>query len=181
VTEHEVKLRFDSPEAARRAVTSAGACLVVSRRLLVDTLHDTEDRQLGRAGCALRLRRDAASGILTFKGPVQPSGVKSREEIETTIGDIATLELIVERLGFRPWFRAEKFREEYDLGGAHIAIDEAPIGTFVEIEAPPDAIDRCARLLDRGPADYCLRSYASLYYAWCADHGKTPGDMTFNA
>src|SRR5690242_12189287 len=105
--ENEVKLRFDSVEAARRAVTTAGGRLVVSRRLLIDTLFDTADQQLRQRGSALRVRRDAGSGLVTFKGPVIGGVVKSREEIETAAADADALEQIVERLGFQAWFKAE--------------------------------------------------------------------------
>jgi adenylate cyclase class 2 len=181
LTEHEIKLRFDTPEAAREAVVTAGGRLVVSRRLLVDTLHDTADQALRQIGSALRLRRDRGRTILTFKGPTRKSDVKSREEIETGLDDGDAVEQILERLGFRVWFRAEKYREEYEIEAAHIALDEAPIGVFVEIEANPDEIARCARRLGRSPSAYCLQSYQALYFAWCQANGVPPGDMTFNA
>jgi adenylate cyclase class 2 len=179
VTEHEIKLRFDTPEAARQAVLAAGGRLVVSRRLLVDTLYDTEDQRLRHAGCAFRLRRDGATGVMTFKGRVQPGQVKSREEIETALTSVDAAEQIVERLGFRAWFYAEKYREEYEADGVRVAVDEAPVGAFVEIEGPPDAIERFTRTLGRTPAEYCLQSYPSLYFDWCNANGVTPGRMTF--
>jgi adenylate cyclase class 2 len=181
LTEHEIKLRFDTFEAAREAVVTAGGRLVVSRRLLVDTLHDTADQALKQIGCALRLRRDRGRTILTFKGPTQKSDVKSREEIETGLENGGAFEQILERLGFRVWFRAEKYREEYEIDAAHIAVDEAPIGVFVEIEANPDDIGRYAQRLGRSPSEYCLQSYPSLYFAWCKANAVPPGNMTFNA
>jgi adenylate cyclase, class 2 len=178
--EQEVKLRFDTPEAARQAVMTAGGRLVVSRRLLVDTLYDTEDERLRRSGCAVRLRRDGPAGVITFKGRVQPGPVKSREEIETTVAEVDAAERILERLGFRAWFHAEKYREEFEAPGVHVSVDEAPVGTFVEIEGPPDAIERFATLIDRTTSDYCLQSYPALYFGWCQANGVTAGDMTFD-
>src|SRR4051794_22169682 len=135
--EHEIKLRFESADAARQAVITAGGRSVVPRRLLVDTLLDSGDQRLRDAGCGLRIRREPARAIITFKGPVQGGAVKSREEIETTVENADDAQQIFERLGYRRWFRGEKYREEYALGDTHVAIDESPIGVFVEIEGDP--------------------------------------------
>ncbi len=177
--EHEVKLSFPSVEAARQAVQAAGGRLDVSRRLLDDRLFDTADEHLRRSGCALRLRRDGARGLLTFKGPVQPGPVKSREELETDVGDAGVAESILTSLGYRRWFRAEKYREEHLVGEARVTIDETPIGVYVEIEAAPAAIDAVTTRLGRAPADQRLDSYPSLWAAWCRSHGRPFGDMTF--
>ena len=93
--EEEVKLVFDDAEAARRAVTTAGGRLVVSRRLIDDRLFDTADGWLRRARLSLRVRRDGADAYLTFKGAPRPGPVKSREEIETRIDDAAIGEALV--------------------------------------------------------------------------------------
>jgi adenylate cyclase class 2 len=177
--EQEVKLAFESPEAARMAVITAGGRLVVSRRLLVDTLFDSPDGRLRRERCALRLRRDSGTAFLTFKGPPQPGPVKSREEIETSVGAADVADALLRALGFQRGFLHEKYREEYEIGAAHVTIDETPIGTFVEIEAPPVEIERAASRLGRSPADYRLESYARLYADWCAARGLTPSEMRF--
>jgi inorganic triphosphatase YgiF len=65
--EQEIKLAFESLEAARRAVLTAGGRLVVSRRLLDDRLFDTADERLRRSGSAFRIRRDGDRTLLTFK------------------------------------------------------------------------------------------------------------------
>jgi adenylate cyclase class 2 len=177
--EQEIKLAFESPEAARLAVTTAGGRLVVSRRLIADQLLDTADRALGSAGTACRVRREGGRAFLTFKGPVRPGPVKTREEIETAIDSADDVERILGRLGFRVVFRSEKYREEYDIAGANVTVDETPIGVFVEIEAAPEVIAHVAGLLHRTPADYRLESYPKLYFAWCAERGIAPGHMTF--
>ena len=178
--EHEVKLRFPDVEAARRAVESAGGRLVVSRRLLDDHLFDHATLELRRRNIALRLRRDDGRAILTFKGPRQAGPLKSREEIETTVADASTLEAILRALGYHRTFRSQKFREEYALEDAHIAIDETPLGVFIEIEALPDVIDRAARALGRGPDDYELESYPGLWRLAIAQRGLTDRDMIFD-
>jgi hypothetical protein len=53
-------------------------------------------------------------------------------------------------------------------------VDETPLGTFVEIEGPPETIHEAARILGRGPEDYVLESYPDLYRA-----AGGRGDMVF--
>ncbi len=175
--ETEIKLVFESVEAAGQAVVPAGGRLAVSRRLLDDRLFDTPDQSLKQAGCTLRVRRDAARAFITFKGPVQPGVHKRREEIETAVGDAAVAEAIVAALGFQPWFRAQKQRAEYEIGDAHVMIDETPMGVFVEIEAPEPLIAPVAAKLGRSPADYRLESYPRLWRDWCVAHDLPAQDM----
>jgi adenylate cyclase class 2 len=177
--EQEIKLAFESPEAARLAVTTTGGRLVVPRRLIEDRLFDTPDRRLRLAGTTCRLRREPGQARLTFKGPSVPGVVKTREETETTVGDADQMERILGALGLTEAFRAEKYREEYTFSEATVTVDETPVGVFVEIEATPERIEQIARRLARTPADYRLESYPRLYADWCAARGLTPGDMTF--
>lgn len=179
--EHEVKLAFADLASARRAVAMAGAKLRTSRRLLDDALFDRADGALRRARTALRIRRDGERGVLTWKGPVQPGPVKSREEIETAVDDPDALQTVIEALGFRPVFRSQKFREDYGLDALAITIDDTPMGVFVEIEGPPEGIPSVTSRLGLTPADFVLESYATLWRRWCESHGLKMGDMLFDA
>ena len=144
--------------------------------------------------------------LLTFKSPPaslamgaqasdflpnqqSPSGrrYKIREETEMTITDAGTLQKIFEGLGLRGWFRYEKYRTTYKLPsrakwaqGLLIEIDETPIGNYVELEGPADAIDRAARELGYTPADYILKNYLVLYLDDCKNRGQQPTNMLFN-
>lgn len=178
--EQEVKLAYASVEAARQAVATAGGRLVVSRRLLDDTFYDTPDFRLRTAGQGLRIRQDGAHAILTWKGPVQPGDVKIREEIENDGGDAATLGAILGALGYVPHFRAVKYREEYDLAGATVTVDEAPVGVFVEIEASPERIADVTSRLGRTASDYELASYVALWRRAREARGLPFSDMVFD-
>jgi len=177
--EREVKLRFDDAASARAAVLSTGALPLRARRLQDDRLFDTDDGMLRRRRSALRLRREAGAVILTFKGPVQPAVVKTREEFETGVVDGAVMSRVLEELGFFVWFRYEKYREEFTFGEAIIAIDETPVGTFVEIEGSNQVIEDAARALGRGPSDYILDSYRNLFLKQCEQRGVPVTDMLF--
>ena len=102
-------------EAARAAVLAAGGTPVRGRRLQEDCLLDTADEMLRRRRSVLRVRMESGRSLLTFKGPVQPSAMKLREELETVVGDGTLMLRVLEELGFHVWFRYQKYREEFAL------------------------------------------------------------------
>jgi adenylate cyclase class 2 len=161
--EREIKLRFRSAQDAREAVLAIGATLLRARRFQDDALFDNEREDLRQRRSALRLRREESQSFLTFKGPVQPGSMKLREELETAIADASVVQRVLEHLGLHAWFRYQKYREEYALDGVVVAIDETPIGTFVELEGTEEGIRAAATSLGRTPADYILDSYCGLF------------------
>ena len=178
--EREIKLRFNSPEAARAAIIEAGATPLRGRRLQEDCLLDTADDQLRLRRSALRVRMESGKSLLTFKGPVQPSAMKLREEFETIVGDGTLVLQILEELGFHVWFRYQKYREEFALEDVVVAIDETPVGTFVEIEGGERGIAVMAEALGRKPSDYLVESYRSLFVRYCEERGLPPTHMLFD-
>ena len=121
----------------------------------------------------------ALPALLTFKGPVafprqgpkRPTKVrektyKIREEYEIRVSHQEEARRIIERLGFHPCFRYEKFRTTYRLPGIRnlkVEIDETPIGVFLELEGPRGEIDRAAARLGFGRAEYINKSYGALF------------------
>jgi len=162
--EREIKLRFDSVAEARDQVAALGATPLRGRRLQEDALLDTVDEALARQRSALRVRSEAGKSILTFKGPAQPGPMKLREEHETPVADGTALLAILHALGLRIQFRYEKYREEFVLGDVVIAIDETPVGVFVELEGSQARIDETARRLGFTPAEYITDSYRMLFH-----------------
>jgi adenylate cyclase, class 2 len=179
--EREVKLSFDSPESAREAVTAAGATPLHGRRLQEDALLDTGDNRLQKRGCALRIRMENGKSRITFKGPMQRSPMKLRDEFETMVGDGVLLLRVFEELGFQVWFRYEKYREEFAREDVTVAIDETPVGVFVEIEGTESGITAMAAAMGRAPSDYILDSYRSLFVQRRDAFGLTGPDMVFDS
>jgi adenylate cyclase class 2 len=177
--EREIKLRFPGASDARATVLAAGASQIRERRLQQDCLLDTVHGLLRDQRSSLRLRMDSGRALVTFKGPVLPSVVKMREEVETVVGDGPRMLQILEKLGFRVWFRYEKYREEFALDDVVVAIDDTPIGTFVEIEGSDLGIAAAARALGRKPADYVLDSYRGLFVRYCEENGMPATHMLF--
>jgi adenylate cyclase class 2 len=177
--EREIKLRFLSVEEARAAVIAAGCTPLHGRRLQEDALLDTDDEQLRRRRCVLRVRVENGKSRVTFKGPVQPSLMKIREEQETLIGDGEVLLKIFGELGLHIWFRYEKYREEFSHEDVIVAIDETPVGVFVEIEGGEQGIEAMAASLGRSQGDYIADSYRSLFLQHRDALGLTTSDMVF--
>jgi len=180
IIEREIKLRFDTPDLARAAVARMGATPLRCRRFQEDVLLDTPDEHLRRQRCVLRVRNEAHRSLLTFKGPVQPGAMKIREELETVVADGDLVLSVFERLGLHVWFRYQKYREEFTHEDVVIAVDETPVGTFVEVEGGELGINQAAAALGKGPGDYILDSYHRLFLTYREALGFAGHDMVFD-
>ena len=182
--EIEIKLRVADAAAARRLLRRLGA-QPLGRVHEWNTLFDTPENALGRSGRLLRVRHlkkmgssgaragsrghgkpHPSSGVLTFKAPAEGGPYKARLEVEAAIDPPTRAESILESLGFRPWFRYEKFRTTFRLPGLPrlaVELDETPIGVFFELEGPRNSIDRAAKCLGYAPGDYLTASYYELF------------------
>jgi adenylate cyclase class 2 len=105
--------------------------------------------------------------------------MKVRDEYETVIGDGEVVQRVLEELGLHVWFRYEKYREEYAAEDVTIAIDETPVGTFVEIEGGEQGILAIATALGRSPDDFVLDSYRGLFIKYREEYGLTGANMVF--
>lgn len=179
--EREIKLRFESADEARDRILAIGATPLRGRRLQEDCLLDTEHDLLHHRRCVLRIRNENGNSVLTFKGPVQPGRMKLREEHETIVADGDTLLIILRELGLHVWFRYEKYREEFAAEDVIIAVDETPVGTFVEIEGGEEHIHQTAAALGRTPDDYITDSYRTLFLQQRKSRGLRGDHMVFAA
>src|ERR671911_375895 len=177
--EREIKLRFDDADEARAKILALGATPLYGRRLQEDALLDTEDELLRRQRSTLRVRSEGGKSLLTFKGPLLPGLIKIREEHETVVADGAVLLTILEALGLHVWFRYEKYREEFSADDIVIAIDETPVGVFVEIEGGEDAIHAAACALGKCQGDYITDSYRFLFLQHRDANGLADHHMVF--
>lgn len=178
--EREIKLPYASSAAARRSVVETGATLLRARRLQDDYLLDRETESLGDRDSTLRVRIDGDNAYVTFKGTPTLGTTKVREELETTVDDGELLLRLFERLGFRVCFRYQKYREEFRHGDLTIAVDESPIGTFVELEGREEDILTMAAALERPTTDFVLDSYRALFLWHREARGATAAHMLFD-
>ncbi len=178
---HEWNVLFDTPQkelAGRRELL----------RIRTETPERSNSKRTGpKAGRVLLTFKRPLYGEQTETGaPRRPPRHKIREELELQVADARGLAKIFEGLGLCGWFRYEKFRTTFRLPAAQrwakgllIELDETPIGTFIELEGPPKAIDRAAKELGFAKQDYIVRNYLSLYLAACRRRKEEPGDMVF--
>jgi adenylate cyclase class 2 len=179
--ETEIKIPVADLAAVRGRLLDAGAERISMPHLEQNILFDDPGGAFSSSGCALRLRLAGGAAIVTFKGPVQARGVvKSREEIETRVDDAGVVEEIFRRLGFVRRFRYEKRREEFKFLACEIALDETPIGNFVEVEGEADPIRDAVARLSLSESDAVLHSYAGLYRRERERNPSLPPDMLFS-
>ncbi|HEY0704297.1 MAG TPA: class IV adenylate cyclase [Candidatus Acidoferrales bacterium] len=194
-TEIEVKLRVHDLADILTRLTRFGAT-THGRVLEQNTLFDTPDSAFRKTGRLLRVRTETpaapsrpagkARAILTAKAPPPkrnrtPSRYKERSESELTIRDPHQFAKSLNNLGFRPAFRYEKFRTTFTRGPLHLDLDETPVGTILELEGPPAAIDAAAKALGFTQKDYLRATYWDLYAADCRRRNVTPKHMLFPA
>jgi adenylate cyclase class 2 len=188
--ETEVKIRIADVKATRKRLREMGFRLFHRRSLEDNTLFDTPDRALRQVRSILRLRHYGGQWLVTFKGtPAADPNYKSRLELETTVKQPQVIRSIFQALGFCPVFRYQKYRSHFVPGGKSgprkasfdVALDETPIGNFLELEGTPAWIDRVARQLGYSRSDYSTASYGALYLEECLQKNIPPGDMVFEA
>jgi adenylate cyclase class 2 len=178
--ETEIKLRFDSVSAARERIDGLGARQSSPRNFEDNCLFDREVDPLREQGKALRLRRSGGRALLTLKAPAPSEGRhKVRTEHQTEVGDADATATVLGELGFAPRYRYQKYRTTFELGGAHLCLDETPLGCFVEIEGAPEEIDRVAALLGFSPEDYVRESYVEMARRAAADGVLRSGELAF--
>jgi adenylate cyclase class 2 len=178
--ETEVKIRFaGDAEQARRLIESRGYEVTAPRVLESDQLFDRPDSPLKNSDQLLRLRRSGAQATVTYKGPGTRERYKSREEIEFDVSDPAAFELVLNRLGYTPGWRYQKYRTKFASEQGVISIDETPIGVFLELEGATAWIDQTALRLGLSPAEYCTSSYAALYKEYIRTNQGAPANMVF--
>jgi adenylate cyclase, class 2 len=181
--ENEIKVAVTDLSAVEARLRCLGFQILHPRVFESNQIYDTAEAALRARGELLRIRQAGNRSIFTYKGRATITRHKEREELEVSIGDPQNLGTILERLGYIPRFRYEKYRTEWFIGDDEgiVMLDETPVGNFMELEGPPDWIDRTATLLGYAESDYLSLSYARLYAEDCARRGILPGDMVFEA
>jgi adenylate cyclase class 2 len=168
----------------RESLRGSGARLLAPSHEEVNDLYDypSDDasRSLAASGRTVRLRTAAGKTILTYKGKARfQDGVKTREEREIEVSDRAEAEGILAGLGLSRRFRYEKRREEWSFETCAVALDETPIGKYVEVEGDPVSIRRVVVHLGLDFAEAIPYSYAELYQRRRKEQPGLPPDMVW--
>jgi adenylate cyclase, class 2 len=184
--ELECKIRVASHAELRERLRIAKADYV-GCVLETNSLFDSPDRALQRAGCGLRIRSTIVlegrgpGSTLTYKGPRTPGPFKRRKEIETGISDAGAAAALLHALGYVERIILEKRRESWRLGPCRIELDELPrLGLFVEIEGPDEAAIREAMItLDLANAESISETYVSMVAGLGAIGEAGPVELRF--
>lgn len=178
--ETEVKLPARDLSGVRERLAGIGARLRAAPHEESNDLYDDAEHRLSGSGRTVRLRLAAGRAILTYKGVSRfEDGARVREEREVEVSDAVEATGILEGLGLRRSFRYEKLREEWDCEGCIVALDETPIGNFVEIEGDPAGIRRLVSALGLDASEAIPYSYAELYLRRRKEDPSLPADMVF--
>ena len=179
--EIEIKLLVDDLAVLRQRVLAAGATLHTPRTYEDNWCFDTPDHRLQQQDCLLRLRRDQRN-LLTYKEPPSSAetAYKVRYEYEIEVSDFAQARALVEKLGFTPVLRYEKYRETFRYQEAEILLDDTPLGAVVEIEGRRDVIDWLTTQLELDDAPRLTCSYGEMFEAVQAAYALEFRDMTFD-
>lgn len=176
-SEREIKIAVDDLAALRERLQTAGAEQLHAESFETNELWD-RDGSLRGAESLLRLRTDGRGSRLTFKGPPSfDGGVKVRLEHETAVADREQMAAVLTALGYRPVYRYEKYRQEWQLGSVVVALDRTPIGEFVEFEGNDATAAAAAAGCD--PAQALAADYLGLYAEWRREHPAAPEFMVF--
>jgi len=102
-------------------------------------IFDSKEGRFQKEGLMLRLRKKGDKAILTFKGKVEKSEFKVREETEASVDSFEAAARLFSAAGYLKKFEYSKHREQYKLGNATFEIDTYKgIPAYVEIEAPDE-------------------------------------------
>jgi adenylate cyclase class 2 len=184
--EQETKFKVRSWQTASRMMLEVNAQRISERHFENNVMLDYDrngnsSTPLRNAGQTLRIRTVPGATILTFKGPAKVVGkTKVREEVECIVHHGDNLFKIFKGLGYSPRFRYQKYRAEFALEGAVIALDETPIGCFIEIEGTLKAITKAAKALRLNMKDGISDSYPKLYEQACKKKPALPTFMMFD-
>jgi adenylate cyclase class 2 len=144
--EIEVKAVVDDIAARAARLREAGAEEVFAGRMR-DLRYDTPDRRLAAVDEVLRVRVYSGpageAAHLDWKGPTRiESGLKAREELTTSAGELAGLSAILHALGYVVTREIEREVRMYRLGEATVRFERYPrMDDLVEVEGPAPAIE----------------------------------------
>jgi adenylate cyclase class 2 len=183
--EIEAKLYLPNLEAIRARLIQLQAETVAERILEHNQLFASPYQDFRQQRIVLRLRQDTVAKI-TYKAPsiIEVDGANSRLELETTIGDMETLDAILQALGYTHSLYYEKYRTVYRLPvvpDTLIMLDELPFGDFLEAEGSPEGIERALQNLGIAKAHRIRANYAGIFEVICQAHQLDITDISFEA
>ncbi len=180
--ETEVKIKVDDLAAIERKLRDAGAELSAERVYERNVRYEDAGNTFTPAARVLRLRQDSHAR-LTYKEPHDSATDKAwaRTELEVTVSDFETMDLLLQKLGYHPAWIYEKYRTTYELYDCEVVLDELPFGPFIEVEGEAAAIERALDELGLKDARRITESYSDLFARVKSQLGLGFRDLTFES
>jgi adenylate cyclase class 2 len=173
VLEIEIKIKIAADAAGienmRGRILANDFQVLHERAFERNFVFDTPEGMLKTRKCLLRLRKKGNTNTVTFKRPLEKPfsqddiAYKIKQETEVEVSDFEGMENIFSGLEYEVFFIYEKYREEFQKGNVKVMLDETPMGNFIEIEGPEEAIDRTARQFGYSKSDYITDNYLALF------------------
>jgi adenylate cyclase class 2 len=132
--EVEIKAKIENLKSIEDKLTLLNA---IFKEEIVEEDHYFQHpcRNYSKTDEALRIRISKNKYFLTYKGPKIDKDTKSRAEIEISIEDPESCQMLLERLGFKDVGSVFKKRRTYLFQGCSIMLDSVQnLGEFIEIE-----------------------------------------------
>lgn len=182
--EIEIKVPCDNIDQLKEMPGSIE--LLTPRHFEDNWMLDTADGRLKNEQSGLRVRFVDGRGLITFKGRATTtvSEFKAREEMEAHTDEPEQMLAIFERLGYRPFFRYQKYRTVYRVtlenGRTLTAMfDETPLGNFLELEGTEEAVRQAIDALKLSQEEYITSTYIGMQAERCRAAGRPLEDLVF--
>ena len=178
--EIEVKFYPTDIDPVRNSIIELGAdCL--GRVFETNIRFEDANKNLIKKGSLLRLRKDKKTR-LTFKSKPHDKDrqFKIFRELEVTVSDFSTMNMILESLGYYKEQIYEKWRETFVLDNIEFCIDTMPFGNFLEIEGEKEKIKPLADRIGLKWEKRSILSYLDLFNIIKDELNLTFSDVTFS-
>ena len=178
--EIEVKFYLTDLEDMRAKILELGG---ESKGRLFETniRYEDKDNSLIKKKSLLRLRQDEKTTFtLKTRPPVKSADYKIVNELEVEVSDFATMNQILETLGYHPEQKYEKWRETLTLGQTVFCLDSMPYGDFLEIEGQEKDIRHYASEFGLNWQKRILLNYLEIFEIMRKNINLKFKDLTFD-
>jgi predicted adenylyl cyclase CyaB len=169
--EVEIKIKIDDPQAIKDKILSLGG-KKIDEGLKHDVYYD-DGKGFYESGRTIRLRT-GNKNLLTYKEPSDnpDSPVQERLELQIAVEDPKMMEMIMGKLGFKPYRIKEKKFEEFEFDGFVVELHTLPfLGDYLEIEAPKGKLEEVLPKLGLSVAMGVSKGYGLEFKEYRKEHG----------
>ena len=178
--EIEVKFYLTDLEGIRNKILKLDA-ESTGRLFETNIRYEDKNNSLIKKKSLLRLRQDEKTTFtLKTRPAVTSTDYKIVNELEVEVSDFATMNQILETLGFHPEQKYEKWRETFILDRTLFCLDHMPYGDFLEIEGQEKDIRHYASECGLNWQKRILFNYLEIFEIMKKNMNLEFKDLTFD-